>query len=218
MSDGPLRSGMTQESFRDNLHRFLVCDHEVDEALPMSFVSDLTPNLKVARICNLNSFHTSHSFPGISTQPSRKRLSAQRQIHSFRTIKRFPRRSHLFTKQNIFTSSNIMGSDEDYSSFLDKANQDTGADKATTQSKKASTKAVDTSVPKSLEEVEEYYVSEADEPFEPVSLKWDGDDLPSDSTSAFLNTKVFSNANILNPRGLQQFDRKGCIEHQSERI
>jgi hypothetical protein len=78
-----------------------------------------------------------------------------------------------------------MASDEDYSSFLDKANQDTGAGKATTQSKKASTKAVDTAVPKSLEEVEEYYVSEADEPFEPVSLKWDGDSLPSDGTFAF---------------------------------
>lgn len=69
-----------------------------------------------------------------------------------------------------------MGSDEDYASFLDKANQDTGAS-ASTQSK-VGTKSVDTAVPKALESVEEYYTSEADEPFEPVSLKWDGEGLP----------------------------------------
>ena len=72
-------------------------------------------------------------------------------------------------------------SDDAYSSFLDKANQDTGASKASTQSKPASTKAVDTEVPATLEGVEQYYVSEADEPFEPVSLKWGGKNMPSES-------------------------------------
>lgn len=72
-----------------------------------------------------------------------------------------------------------MASDEDYTSFLEKANQYTGSSKATTQSKKISTEAVDTEVPQSLQAIEEYYVSDADEPFEPVSLKWDGDALPS---------------------------------------
>jgi hypothetical protein len=38
---------------------------------------------------------------------------------------------------------------------------------------------VNTEVPKALEEIEEYYVSDADEPFEPVSLKFDGDSVPS---------------------------------------
>jgi hypothetical protein len=76
-----------------------------------------------------------------------------------------------------------MASDEDYASFLDKANQDPSGGKASTQStKKASTKSVDTEVPKTLEQVEEYYTSDADEPFEPVSLKWEGDDLPSAGT------------------------------------
>ena len=72
-------------------------------------------------------------------------------------------------------------SDDAYSSFLDKANQDTGASKASTQTKSASTRAVDTEVPAALQGVEQYYVSEADEPFEPVSLKWGGKNMPSES-------------------------------------
>ena len=75
-----------------------------------------------------------------------------------------------------------MSSDDAYSNFLDKANQDTGASKASTQSKSANTKAVDTEVPMTLKGVEQYYTSEADEPFEPVSLKWDGKNMPSEST------------------------------------
>lgn len=73
-----------------------------------------------------------------------------------------------------------MASDEDYSSFLEKANQDTGATKTSSQSGSAVTKAVDTDVPATLQKVEAYYVSDADEPFEPVSLKWKGKDLPSE--------------------------------------
>jgi len=72
-----------------------------------------------------------------------------------------------------------MAADEDYASFLEKANQDTGSKRASTQSKTVRTRAVDTEIPPSLLDVEEYYVSDADEPFEPVSLKWDGDGLPS---------------------------------------
>lgn len=73
-----------------------------------------------------------------------------------------------------------MSSDQEYASFLDRANEGTGDPNVSTQStKKLATKAVDTDVPKTLEIVEEYYVSEADEPFEPVSLKWKEDGLPS---------------------------------------
>jgi hypothetical protein len=70
-----------------------------------------------------------------------------------------------------------MSSDADYASFLDKANQDTGgAQQQSSSSAKKSygTKSVDTAVPKALEQVEEYYVSDADEPFEPVALAYDG--------------------------------------------
>lgn len=73
-----------------------------------------------------------------------------------------------------------MSSDADYQSFLDKANQDvSGSGKAKT-SQTASTQAVNTEVPKALEQVEEYYVSDADEPFEPVSLKYSGSGVPSE--------------------------------------
>ncbi|KAK3079645.1 hypothetical protein LTS18_004323 [Coniosporium uncinatum] len=77
-------------------------------------------------------------------------------------------------------------SDEDYEAFLDKANHDTsgnGSGSASTTSapkKKAGTKSVDTEVPEPLEAVEAYYTSDADEPFEPVSLQWKGDGLPSE--------------------------------------
>ena len=77
-------------------------------------------------------------------------------------------------------SSSIM-SDDTYSSFLDQANQDTGASKPSTESKSAATKAVDTDVPVTLQKVDQYYTSESDEPFEPVSLKWSGKNMPSES-------------------------------------
>ncbi|KAK8247434.1 hypothetical protein HDK77DRAFT_508846 [Phyllosticta capitalensis] len=71
-----------------------------------------------------------------------------------------------------------MASDADYAAFLDKANQDTGASAATAAQSRIGTKAVDTEVPASLRQVDEYLMSDADEPFEPVSLKWGKDSLP----------------------------------------
>ncbi|KAF1991449.1 hypothetical protein K402DRAFT_322913 [Aulographum hederae CBS 113979] len=69
-----------------------------------------------------------------------------------------------------------MSSDDAYASFLDKANQDTGSGGASAQSsKKKGTKAVTAAVPKELEGIDEVYSSEADEPFEAVSLAWDGE-------------------------------------------
>jgi hypothetical protein len=68
-------------------------------------------------------------------------------------------------------------SDADYESFLNKANQDTSGGGATTQSKSYGTKSVNTAVPKALESVQEYYSSDADEPFEPVALDFKGDEL-----------------------------------------
>ena len=84
--------------------------------------------------------------------------------------------------QHTASKATIMASDEAYSSFLDQANQDTGASKASAESSAATTKATDTDVPVSLQKVEQYYVSEADEPFEPISLKWSGSNMPSEST------------------------------------
>jgi hypothetical protein len=69
-----------------------------------------------------------------------------------------------------------MSSDADYASFLDKANQNISSAESQNapQKKNRRTQAVNTGVPKVLEQVEEYYVSDADEPFEPVALKFDG--------------------------------------------
>ena len=90
------------------------------------------------------------------------------------------------------TAVAAMSSDDSYSSFLGQANQDTGASaKASSTSQSASTKAVDREVPSALEKVEQYYVSEADEPFEPVSLGWSGENMPSESESSPSSIWVF---------------------------
>jgi hypothetical protein len=80
-----------------------------------------------------------------------------------------------------------MATDEDYMSFLNKANQDvSGGKQATTQGSKFQFKAKDagSEVPKAIREAckDAVYVSDADEPFEEVSLRWSGDGLPDEGT------------------------------------
>jgi hypothetical protein len=76
-----------------------------------------------------------------------------------------------------------MASDEDYASFLDKANEDPSAGVAKT-SGKAQLKAVDSGVevPAGLKTAtrDAFYVSDADEPFVPVALKHAGKSLPTE--------------------------------------
>ncbi|TVY26617.1 hypothetical protein LHYA1_G004091 [Lachnellula hyalina] len=82
-----------------------------------------------------------------------------------------------------------MASDEDYASFLDKANEDPSAGTAKSQDKgKVELKAVDTDVPAPLTKAtkDAFYVSDADEPFEPVALKFSGKTLPTEVTFAKL--------------------------------
>ncbi|RHZ45798.1 uncharacterized protein CDV56_101078 [Aspergillus thermomutatus] len=71
-----------------------------------------------------------------------------------------------------------MSSDDAYMSFLDKANAGANSGRAqqTQQSSGVRTEAVDIGVqiPASLKSVHAYYVSETDEPFEPVTLRWQG--------------------------------------------
>ena len=74
------------------------------------------------------------------------------------------------------TEKGTMASDEDYASFLDKANEDPNKGVAKTKtSGKIQLKAVDQGVkiPAALKEAtnDAFYVSDADEPFEPVVLK-----------------------------------------------
>jgi hypothetical protein len=85
-----------------------------------------------------------------------------------------------------------MSSDADYASFLDKANQDTGSVQQQSSSSRKSygTKSVDTAVPQALEKVEEYYVSDADEPFEPVALKYDGSSISAGTPPASITNAL----------------------------
>ena len=83
--------------------------------------------------------------------------------------------------------------EEEYEAFLEKANQDSGAASASAKngergdfsssannSKQEGKMTVNSAaVPPVLEEVQEYYISDADEPFVPVSLQWKERKLPS---------------------------------------
>lgn len=98
-------------------------------------------------------------------------------LHYLCQAQSYSRRNSLF--------KTTMSSDDAYSAFLDRANQDTGASKASTKRfSPAEAKTVNTEVPALLQNVERFgtYTSEADEPFEPVSLKWGGDELPTKGT------------------------------------
>ncbi|KAL8710551.1 MAG: hypothetical protein Q9225_007273 [Loekoesia sp. 1 TL-2023] len=98
-----------------------------------------------------------------------------------------------------------MSSDDAYSSFLDQANQDTGASKASTTTKTAATKAVDTEVPVGLQNVKQYYTSEADEPFEPVSLQWNGNNMPSEDEFA----ELIGHDSDVSTMSTKEFDPRG---------
>lgn len=81
-----------------------------------------------------------------------------------------------------------MATDEEYMAFLDKANEDPSAGVAKGQSSSSSgkveLKALDegVAVPQVLKKAtkDAFYVSDADEPFEPVGLKFKGDELPDE--------------------------------------
>ena len=87
-----------------------------------------------------------------------------------------------------------MSSDAEYAAFLDKANEDVQPAAQQDVGKTGyGTKSVNTAVPKALESVEEYYVSDADEPFEPVALEFDGSSV---SASMYNTDLVASRAHM----------------------
>ncbi|KHO02005.1 uncharacterized protein MAM_01006 [Metarhizium album ARSEF 1941] len=87
-----------------------------------------------------------------------------------------------------------MASDQDYMTFLDKANQDVDDGKALAakqeENGKAAFKTMDegSQAPKVIRDAcqDAVYVSDADEPFEQVSLRWGGDGLPDETEFAKL--------------------------------
>ncbi|KAH6656315.1 hypothetical protein BKA67DRAFT_654659 [Truncatella angustata] len=112
----------------------------------------------------------------------------RREITAAKTARGFPiflhpphtRLSDVSRKPFTTTTQLGMASDEDYMSFLDKANQDPSAGHAKSASSgKQEFKALDSGVqvPAVLKSAvkDAFYTSDADEPFTPVCLKWDED-------------------------------------------
>lgn len=83
-----------------------------------------------------------------------------------------------------------MASDEEYLSFLEKADQDLSESLAFAKTQEAQGKAVfkttdaGAGAPRVIQEACEdaVYVTDADEPFHEVCLKWDGEGLPDEGT------------------------------------
>ncbi|MCJ1482415.1 hypothetical protein MMC06_002579 [Schaereria dolodes] len=107
-----------------------------------------------------------------------------------------------------------MSSDEAYSSFLERANQDTGTSSTSTKTSSAATKTVDTDVPAPLQTIEQYYVSEADEPFVPVSLKWTGRSMPSE----YEFKDLVGHDGEVSTMSTQEFDPKGDYKEVIEAV
>jgi len=77
-------------------------------------------------------------------------------------------------------SKKTMASDEDYTAFLEKANQTTSSTantQSSSHSKSLTTNTVNTTVPTTLNKIEAYYTSDTDERFEPVALQYAGGEL-----------------------------------------
>ncbi len=76
-----------------------------------------------------------------------------------------------------------MSDDASYSSFLDKANQDTGKEPLNPQPKSPqppnSKSYSSKNIPAPLDKIEATYTSDTDAPFEPVSFDYDGSSFPS---------------------------------------
>lgn len=84
-------------------------------------------------------------------------------------------------------------SDSNYLSFLEKASADhsagTGTQAQSQSQGQSQTKTLDSDaqVPALLQSIDEFYVSETDEPFEPVVLRWEGGVLPDSGIFHFLS-------------------------------
>lgn len=113
-----------------------------------------------------------------------------------------------------------MASDKEYMSFLDKANQDPGEGHAekTQQGAQGGRKTAfkttdaDTQAPQVIKEAcaDAVYVTDADEPFDEVSLKWDGSGLPDEST--LLDECLDAPITRALPPFLRFFPAFGCTE------
>lgn len=97
-----------------------------------------------------------------------------------------------------YDSGRTMSTDAEYEAFLEKANRDTrsgGAGKetavTTSQAKSSNLTTVNTVVPAALQDVQEFFISDSDEPFEPVSLRWTEKKMPSTGMCVWLICCIF---------------------------
>ncbi|KAI9677721.1 MAG: hypothetical protein M1829_002493 [Trizodia sp. TS-e1964] len=112
-----------------------------------------------------------------------------------------------------------MSSDEAYAAFLNQANQASSSSASTTAASFPSAapsahSITNAPIPTELRHVDAYYTSEADEPFEPVSLRWAGGTLPSETE--FLALIAATGAvEILAP---EEFDASGAYQNVVEAV
>jgi hypothetical protein len=107
--------------------------------------------------------------------------------------------SKLSSSVQAKVTTRTMASDSDYMAFLNKANsqREAGSGQPHTESSAPSqqirTQSIEpgAAVPGALKEVDAFYTSETDEPFEPVVLKWDGAAQGTWPTSGMTNFPPF---------------------------
>lgn len=100
------------------------------------------------------------------------------QLLSYRSQTQSNQQLNCHKRHRTLTTTPTMSSDDAYMAFLNKANADLSAGRSqeTAQSQstiRTGTLDVNAQVPASLASINEYYISETDEPFEPVVLKWE---------------------------------------------
>jgi hypothetical protein len=117
-----------------------------------------------------------------------------------------------------------MSSDDAYMAFLNKANADSSDGQAQTTQESSDvlrTKTVDSSlsIPKPLKNIDAYYVSDTDEPFDPVVLKWDAakdDTWPSIGTFTSLPRMAIPSYLRLNPHAHAHSHSHSQMRHLSQ--
>lgn len=140
---------------------------------PSAHTSPLQPHIQTPKIHRLAVQSRTSLHPQTILPPSTRKSRISPAARSSQSP------TPALSQRNPFSTTRFtMSSDDAYMSFLDKANADLNAGRAQQQgaSETARTETVDanTKIPASLQSVDAYYVSDADEPFEPVALRWEG--------------------------------------------
>lgn len=136
--------------------------------------------------------------------PALRPMSIQRSSHYFFLSHRnyfLLQHKSLLTRNNNphrtnptqIKTTRIMSSDDAYLSFLEKANSDLSAGQQPTEIERTETQIVhaNAEIPASLQSIDAFYISETDEPFEPVVLGFKGagsGEWPGSCTCALFHT------------------------------